>query len=121
MTKKGDGKMDECIFCKIVKGDIPSAKVYEDERTFAFDDIQPMAPVHVLIVPKGHVETVMDLAEDDDLAKDLLTAAQKVARIKKVDRSGFRLVVNCGSDGGQIVSHLHLHLLGGKKLADEMG
>lgn len=113
--------MDDCIFCKIVRGEIPSTKVYEDETIFAFEDIQPLAPVHVLLVPKRHVATVMDLGEDDDVMKDLFAAARKVAHLKGVDESGFRLTVNSGAEGGQIVYHLHLHLLGGRKLVDELG
>jgi histidine triad (HIT) family protein len=111
--------MEDCIFCRIVKGTIPSNKVYEDERVFAFDDIHPMAPVHVIIVPKKHIATLMDVNGEE--MKDLqamMAAAQEVARLKKVDKKGFRVVINCNEEGGQFVFHLHMHLLGGRKLRD---
>ena len=111
--------MDECIFCKIIRGEIPSRRVYEDERVLAFDDIQPMAPVHVIIIPKRHIATFMDIGEGQtaDL-QAMMEAAQKVAKLKKVDEKGFRLVINCNEEGGQVVFHLHMHLLGGRKLRD---
>ncbi|MHB8772027.1 MAG: HIT domain-containing protein [Syntrophales bacterium] len=111
--------MEECIFCKIVAGTIPSRKVYEDERVLAFDDIHPMAPVHVIIIPKRHVATLMDV--DADRMADvqaMMAASQEVARLKKVDQRGFRVVINCNKEGGQVVWHLHLHLLGGLRLKD---
>jgi histidine triad (HIT) family protein len=114
--------MDDCIFCKIVKGEIPCKKVYESDSVLAFEDIEPMAPVHVVVVPKIHVPTLMDLSSGDvKLTADLLGAVQEVARIKKVDGPGFRMVVNCNRDGGQIVLHLHIHVLGGRKLKDGLG
>ena len=111
--------MDDCIFCKIIKGEIPSYKVYEDERVLAFDDIHPMAPVHVIIIPKKHIATLLDVGcgEITDL-QAMMAAAQEVARLKKVDKKGFRVVINCNEEGGQIVFHLHMHLLGGRKLRD---
>ena len=111
--------MEECIFCKIVAGTIPSRKVYEDERVLAFDDIHPMAPVHVIIIPKRHVATLM--AVDADRMADvqaMMAASQEVARLKKVDQRGFRVVINCNKEGGQVVWHLHMHLLGGLRLKD---
>jgi len=114
--------MEECIFCKIVKGEIPCTKVYENENALAFDDIAPLAPVHVVVVPKTHISTLMDVkAGDTKLIADLLAAVQEVARITQVDRPGFRTVINCNEDGGQLVFHLHIHVLGGRKLADGMG
>ena len=111
--------MEECIFCKIVRGEVPAALVYEDERVLAFDDIQPMAPVHVVIIPKKHIATFMDVEEGQtaDL-QAMMEAAKKVAKLKKVDEKGFRLVINCNEEGGQVVFHLHMHLLGGQKLRD---
>lgn len=111
--------MEDCIFCRIIRGEIPSAKVYEDERVLAFDDINPMAPVHVVIIPKKHISTLMD-AEGEGLTdvQAMMKAAQEVARLKNVDRRGFRLVINCNEEGGQLVFHLHMHLLGGRKLRD---
>jgi len=111
--------MEECIFCKIAAGTIPSTKVYENERVLAFKDIHPMAPVHVIIIPKRHVATLMDVdvAGMVDL-QTMMAAAQEVARLKKVDQRGFRVVINCNKEGGQVVFHLHMHLLGGFKLRD---
>ncbi|HET57786.1 MAG TPA: histidine triad nucleotide-binding protein [Deltaproteobacteria bacterium] len=114
--------MDECIFCKIVEGKIPASVVYEGETVLAFEDIQPTAPVHVILVPKRHVGSMMDMGDGQrELAADIMEAAVKVARLKGVDETGFRLVINCGPDGGQLVGHLHMHLLGGRKLTDGMG
>lgn len=113
---------EDCIFCKIVSGAIPSAKVYEDEMVLAFDDIHPMAPVHVIVIPKRHIPTLLDCAGDraDDLAA-VLAAAREVAKRKGVDAKGFRTVINCNAEGGQVIFHLHAHVLGGKKLTDDMG
>jgi len=114
--------MADCIFCEIVKGEIPCTKVYEDDAVLAFDDIQPMAPVHVILIPKQHIATLMDVdAGHVDIVGRLIAAAQKVANIKKVAVSGFRTVFNCNADGGQVVFHLHMHLLGGRKLEDQLG
>ena len=114
--------MDDCIFCKIVGGIIPCRKVHEDDRILAFEDIQPMAPVHVILIPKKHVSTLMDA--DTEAMTDLqamMSAAQKIARLKGVDQSGFRVVINCNEEGGQVVFHLHMHLLGGRKLRGSLG
>lgn len=111
--------MEDCIFCKIAAGEIPCRKVYENEKALAFEDIHPMAPVHIIIIPKRHIATLMDV--DAERAADLqsmVTAAQEVARLKKIDVKGFRLVINCNREGGQVVFHLHMHLLGGLKLKD---
>lgn len=114
--------MSDCVFCKIVRGEIPCAKVYEDDKVLAFDDIQPMAPVHAVIIPKNHISTLMDVAaEKDDIINKLIAAAQKVAQIKGIAASGFRTAINCNAEGGQVVFHLHVHVLGGRKLQDELG
>jgi histidine triad (HIT) family protein len=114
--------MSDCIFCKIIKGDIPCSKVYEDDNVLAFDDIQPMAPVHVIIIPKKHISTLMDIdSKNIDIINNLIAAAQKVAPIKGIDGRGFRTVINCNTEGGQVVFHLHMHLLGGRKLEDKLG
>ncbi|MBP7341927.1 MAG: histidine triad nucleotide-binding protein [Smithellaceae bacterium] len=113
--------MTDCIFCKIIRGEIPCTKVYEDDAVLAFDDIHPMAPVHVVIIPKTHVATLMDVDAKEGTIGRLIAAAQEVAGIKNVAASGFRTVVNCNADGGQVVFHLHMHLLGGRKLEDQMG
>lgn len=114
--------MEDCIFCKIVNGDIPCSKVYENDRVLAFDDIHPAAPVHVIIIPKQHVATLLDVKSGQkDISEALFLAAGEVARIKGVDEKGFRFVVNCNRDGGQVIFHLHAHVLGGRKLSDGMG
>jgi histidine triad (HIT) family protein len=109
-----------CIFCRIIKGEIPCTKVYEDEQVLAFEDIQPLAKVHVLIVPKTHIENL-----NSDIGKDLwfaiLKAAQEIVRIKGIAESGYRLVINSGPDGTQIVPHLHVHILGGQLLDAKLG
>ncbi len=114
--------MDSCVFCKIVRGEIPCSKVFEDDRVLAFEDIHPMAPVHVIVIPKEHIATLMDVdADKSDMIRQLYAAAQHVARVKGVDRKGFRTVINCNDEGGQVVFHLHMHILGGKRLADALG
>jgi len=107
----------DCLFCKIVEGTIPSKKVYEDESILAFHDIRPAAPVHVLVIPKKHIATMND-AEGDDFAiiGEMHRAAQAIARELGIAENGFRLVNNCGKDGGQEVYHLHYHLLGGARM-----
>jgi histidine triad (HIT) family protein len=114
-----EAKMD-CIFCKIVNGEIPSTKVYEDDLVYAFNDIQPLAPVHVIVVPKSHYPTLNDL-DDRNIWFAMLKAAQEVARIRGINKTGYRITVNCGRDGTQIVMHLHLHVLGGRMLESKMG
>lgn len=114
--------MEECIFCRIARGEIPCTKVYETDRVIAFDDIHPAAPVHVVVIPKEHIGTLMDATpEHGDVAKELMEAVRQIATIKGVDESGFRTVVNCGKNGGQVIFHLHAHVLGGRMLSDEMG
>jgi len=113
--------MENCIFCKIVRGEIPSSKVYEDEMVYAFRDINPQAPVHVLIIPKKHMANILEAAALADGTMNALTRAiAEVAKIEGVDESGFRVSSNCGKDGAQSVDHLHFHLLGGKALTEQM-
>lgn len=108
----------ECIFCKIARGEIPTEKVYEDDMVFAFKDINPAAPVHILIIPKSHVASVMDLRNDNsEVVGHIFMVAQRLAREFNLDEKGFRIVNNCGQDGGQTVFHLHFHLLGGRPMA----
>lgn len=113
--------MNDCLFCKIAAGEIPSDKVYEDEEVLAFRDIAPQAPVHVLVIPKKHVSGWYDACEQSDaaLAKLMRTAAV-VARMEGVVQSGFRVVSNCGADAQQSVKHLHLHVLGGREMSGQM-
>jgi histidine triad (HIT) family protein len=109
--------METCIFCKIVQREVPAKIVYEDDRAVAFNDINPKAPVHVLIVPRRHLGTLLDAGEADDrLLGHLLLAANRVAGQEGIAERGFRLVLNCNSEGGQVVFHLHIHLLGGRPL-----
>jgi histidine triad (HIT) family protein len=109
--------MADCVFCKIAKGEAPATIRYQDEEVIAFDDINPKAPVHVLIVPKDHIESSLDLtSEDDELVGKMTRVAVKIARKEGITDSGFKLIINTGQDAGQLVDHLHLHLLGGKTL-----
>ena len=111
----------DCIFCKIISGDIPSKKVYEDETVYAFYDINPMAPVHVLIVPKQHISSINEVDETNSaVIAHIYEVAAKLAKELGIDESGFRVVSNCGADAGQTVFHLHFHILGGTKLKVEM-
>jgi histidine triad (HIT) family protein len=111
--------MESCIFCKIADGTIPSSKVYENSEVVAFDDIHPMAPVHVIIIPRKHIPTLLDVTDEDiSYVSSMVTAAQEVARIKGIDKRGFRTVINSNKEGGQVIFHLHMHVLGGKKLKD---
>lgn len=108
--------MAETIFTKIINKEIPADIVYEDDLCLAFHDIQPQAPVHVLLIPKQEIENVASLTEDDkDIAGYLLLKVREVAEILKLDQ-GYRVVANCGQDGGQTVDHLHIHILGGRSL-----
>ncbi|MGH2785677.1 MAG: histidine triad nucleotide-binding protein [Actinomycetota bacterium] len=109
---------NDCLFCKIVAGDIVSTIVLERDRIFAFRDIGPQAPTHILIVPKDHVRDASALdAGHGDLVAEMITAANELARAEGIDGSGYRLVLNVGPDAGQTVFHLHLHLLGGRPMA----
>lgn len=105
-----------CLFCRIVDGTIPSTPVYQDENCYAFADIQPQAPVHILVVPREHIASVAECTQEDvALLGNLLLAAQEIA-VKQKLAKGFRLVINTGEEGGQTVEHLHVHLLGGRSL-----
>lgn len=110
----------DCIFCKILKGEIPSSKVYENDKVYAFKDINPMAPVHILIIPKFHIEGANALDDSNvSVVSDIMLAARKIAEDMNLD-NGWRVVTNVGEDGGQTVHHMHFHLLGGKKLSVEL-
>jgi len=111
--------MGDCIFCKIVKGEIPCNKVYENDKVLAFYDINPQAPTHVLIIPKDHIPTFSDLKDISPLMA-MMEAVREIARLTSVEERGFRLVINCKEEGGQVVMHLHMHLLGGKKLGERI-
>ena len=110
----------DCLFCKIVKGDIPSAKVYENEDVYAFRDINPQAPVHVLVIPKTHICCADAVnAENSHLVATIFEAIPEIAKAEGL-ANGYRVITNCGEDGCQSVKHLHFHVLGGKKLSENM-
>jgi histidine triad (HIT) family protein len=111
-----------CLFCKLIDKERPSDVVYEDDKVFCFEDINPQAPVHVVVVPKQHVENLNELYRDGKLSimADLYRGAFEVAKKKGIDEKGFRAVINNGPDGGQIIRHLHLHVLGGERLGDDL-
>ncbi len=114
--------MSDCIFCKIAEKKIPAKIVYEDEHVLAFEDVNPQAPVHVLVAPKRHIPTVLDIGDGDGaLLGRLLGVCKKIAMDKGVAERGFRIVINCNPEGGQVVYHVHLHVLGGRKLHGPLG
>jgi histidine triad (HIT) family protein len=113
---------EKCIFCRIVSHEVPADIVYEDEDFLAFRDILPKAPTHVLIIPKTHITSLAELSkEHEELAGRLIVLAKKLAEKEGIAKKGYRLVINCGSEGGQLVPHLHLHLIGGKQLDARLG
>jgi histidine triad (HIT) family protein len=111
----------ECVFCRIVAGEIPADILYQDKEVIAFQDIEPQAPTHVLVVPKSHIPSVAELVGSGDLMAHLIRVANELAEKEGIAASGYRLVINCGREGGQLVPHLHLHLLGGRKLSGTLG
>ena len=109
--------MDDCLFCKIVAGDIPADKVFENNNIYAFRDIDPKAPTHILIIPKEHISTTNDLDESHKtLGGEIMLTAKEIAGQEGIADSGYRTVFNCNQDGGQAVYHIHLHLLGGRHM-----
>jgi len=114
--------MADCIFCKIVNKEIPSAILYEDDQILAFKDINPVAPVHVLVIPKKHIISVNDIIDEDaEVIGNIFIVIKKLAQQQGVAESGYRVVTNIGHDGGQEVKHLHFHLIGGKELGKKIG
>ena len=112
--------MENCLFCKIVKGEIPSNKVYEDDLVLAFRDIAPMAPTHILVIPKAHIGSVAEVnAENSAVVRHIFEVIPQIAAAEKLE-NGYRVVSNCGPDAGQTVPHLHFHILGGKELNGQM-
>lgn len=108
-----------CLFCDIINGKIPSKKVYENDRVYAFEDINPQAPVHVLVIHKNHVEKIDDLdAGNSSIMSDLFLAVKEIAKITGIDAKGYRVIINNGTAGGQVIWHLHVHVMGGR---DDMG
>jgi histidine triad (HIT) family protein len=111
-----------CIFCQIVAGKVPSDIIYQDEEVVAFRDINPRAPVHLLIIPKRHIPSLAHLSEaESPLIGHMISIVNHLAKGEGISEKGYRLVVNCGEEGGQLVPHLHMHLLGGRKLSGALG
>ena len=114
--------MTECAFCKIVSGEIPSDRLYQDEQVTAFRDIHPVAPTHILIVPNKHIPSINDLdPQDEQVVGHMFTVARKLAEQEGIADSGYRLIINTGRHAGQVVYHLHLHLIGGQPMRHPMG
>ncbi|MFC2052209.1 histidine triad nucleotide-binding protein [Chloroflexota bacterium] len=112
----------ECIFCKIAASEIPADILYQDEELIAFRDINPLAPTHLLIIPKKHIPSLAHLSEaESSLIGSMVNIVNKLAKSDGIAESGYRLVINCGKQGGQLVPHLHMHLLGGRQLSDGLG
>lgn len=113
--------MSDCIFCKIIAGEVPSSKVYEDDLIYAFRDISPQTPVHVLIVPKEHIANTNEITSQNAVAvARIFERAGEIASKLGVAQSGYRMITNCGADAGQTVNHLHFHLLGGRSLGEKL-
>lgn len=113
--------METCLFCKIIKGEIPTEILYEDSLVLAFADIKPLAPVHILVIPKEHIASVNDVMDAQrDVMGSLILAAKKLAQEKDIAQAGYKLLIRTGSDGGQEVPHIHLHLIGGAPLTEEI-
>lgn len=113
--------MEDCLFCKIIKGEIPCNKVYEDEEILAFHDINPAAPIHILVIPKKHITSLAYLKEEDEkIVGRIYTVINEIAEKNGFKEEGYRVIVNCGKNGGQEVMHLHFHLLAGKPLGEKI-
>jgi len=113
---------ERCIFCRIVAGEVPASFLHQDEEVIAFRDIEPQAPTHVLVVPKAHISSLGEIGVGQSgLIGHLIQVANQVAQKEGIAQRGYRLVINCGQEGGQVVPHLHLHLLGGRKLSALLG
>lgn len=112
--------MEDCIFCKIANGEFGTEMVYEDEFVAAFKDLNPQAPVHILVVPKKHYENVLAVEDGDDIIAKIYSAINKIAKKEGFDKNGFRVINNCGKDAGQTVMHAHFHIIAGKTLGDKI-
>ena len=109
--------MSDCLFCKIINNEIPSTKIYEDEKVLAFNDINPQSPVHILIIPKKHIASMNDFDETNiDILSHIFLVIKNIAKDKGLKEKGYRIVNNCGEQGGQTVDHIHFHLLGGQNM-----
>lgn len=111
--------MEDCVFCKIIKGEIPSNKVYEDDDILAFKDIKPAAPIHILVIPKKHVKSLNEI-DDVQLISKIMFAVKNIAKELGFANEGYRVINNCGENGGQAVPHLHFHILAGTKLGEKI-
>ena len=112
----------DCIFCQIVAGKIPADFLYQDEDAIAFRDIHPAAPTHIIIIPKEHIPSLAHLSEEKlPIMGHMVSIANQLAKREGISERGYRLVINCGKEGGQVVPHLHIHLIGGRKISDELG
>lgn len=113
--------MNDCIFCRIINGDIPATKVYEDDVVLAFKDINPQMPIHIIVIPKKHIESIIELKEEDEsVVGKIFTVINKIAYDMGIDKNGFRVISNCGEDAGQTVKHLHFHILAGEKMGEKI-
>ncbi len=113
--------MENCLFCKIIDGTIPSNKVYEDDEVLAFYDINPAAPIHILVIPKKHITSLAHMKKEDEaIVGKIYTVINQIAEEKGFKENGYRVIVNCGKDGGQEVMHLHFHILAGTKLGEKI-
>lgn len=112
--------MENCIFCKIANGEIPSSIVYENDSVIAFKDLNPQAPIHILVVPKKHYDNVLDVDDNDNIISKIYSAINEIAKKEGFDKSGFRVITNCGKDAGQTVMHMHFHIIAGKNLGESI-
>ena len=111
----------DCVFCKIINREIPAEIVYEDDEIIAFKDIEPAAPVHILVIPKKHISKITQIEQEDErLIGKIYTKINEIAKKQNIAEKGFRVIINCGEDGCQVVKHIHFHLLGGKKLGEKI-
>ena len=109
--------MEDCLFCKIIEGQIPSQKVYEDEDVLAFNDINPVTPIHILVIPKKHITSLAHMQDGDEkIVGKIYKVINKISEEQEFKDDGYRVIVNCGENGGQVINHLHFHILAGKKL-----
>lgn len=120
LAKKGE-KMEDCLFCKMIKGEVPCNKVYEDEEILAFYDINPAAPIHILVIPKKHISSLAHLEKEDEaIVGKIYGVINQIAEENGFKQNGYRVIVNCGKNGGQEIMHLHFHILAGKELGEKI-
>ena len=112
--------MNDCIFCKIANKEISSSIVYEDDYVIAFKDLNPQAPIHILVVPKKHYSSVLEVENNDTIISKIYSAINKIAKEQNFEKDGFRVINNCGADAGQTVMHMHFHIIAGKKLGEKI-